>query len=271
MLVLAGLERFSQLTVFVSFGHGYWLLRQHGFYLGVSNYMKYFTLTLLFFLVIGCSRKQEREIPSTDFLIGEWFVDYDNNDFKVKPSWIYITDNSRFWKFTDWNKRYLLDSSLRVYNGLVIKDRKSVYRLDLVDSTRFKLTDSLNNEIVYKRWRENINIKTEISDYLLRDSLKQMINGFWTVDSVGIGEFPYYDNTGIKKNDLINFSDEGQYIRMKGSDTLQTYSYRVFDTSIWFVDGDAITDNNLILLSSDSLIFRDVNLSRYTYYLKKKE
>jgi hypothetical protein len=208
-------------------------------------------------------------------LRGEWLLDSIRGKTLTELNWIYFLDSSKFYKFSDYSKSYLIDSSLAYDSSFVYDGNQKRYKILFVDSIKLVLEDSLHRTFFYKRWRKN-DLNDNVNRFLSRIPYKVKLNGYWEVVSF---ERPgdYYDeatdNRKLDYGNILYFSDNGMVTAFKSQlDTseLFKYSYRIFPDEIYFYEYDMVIGNKLIELTDTTLIFDSRNRFRGSLYKLRK-
>lgn len=226
-------------------------------------------------LLFACNEPATVYRADQKILKGEWLLDSIKGKQLNELNWVYFLDSNRFYKFSDNNKSYLIDSSLIYDSSFVYNGDQKKYRILFVDTMKLILSDSNNRNLFYKRWRKN-NLAENFNRFLSRVPNKLKINGYWEVTSF---ERPdeYYDEAGDKrkldKGNVLYFSDNGMVRAFESSANnteLFKYSYRIFPDEIHFQEYDLVIGNRLIELTDSTLVFDSRNRLRGSLYRLKK-
>jgi hypothetical protein len=131
-------------------------------------------------LFLSCKNDKTKTFDNT--LVGEWALDSISGLFnKWDKDFVYITDSGAFWKFTYWNDKYLIDSSLTIRGNEVYSDKKKNYQIQLLDSFNLTVTDNYGNKFFYsnqdKIWKSDY--KSDLRQFISSHSTHQLLCGWW--------------------------------------------------------------------------------------------
>ena len=234
------------------------------------------SILLLTALLTGCNNLVAPYKANPKLLRGEWLLDSIDGHFnKWQQDWVYFLDSGKFYKFTDWYKTYLIDSSLYYDYSFIYKGNLKLYTILFVDSSNLILKDTSHISFFYKRWRKN-DLNKKVSFFLSRVPSKLKINGYWQVVYVKRPE--EYDDVmdgrdKLNKGNVLHFSDDGMITAFKSfRDTIKLYkyTYKIFDDNVDFQDFDAIMSNKLLEITDSTLILDSRRRFRGSLYKLKK-
>jgi hypothetical protein len=226
-------------------------------------------------VLIACQEKPAIYKADPKILKGEWILDSIKGKALDESNRIYFLDSYKFYKFSEYTKSYLIDSSLTYDSSFVYKGNQKKYAVLFVDSTQLTLHDINKRTLFYKR-RRLTDLNESVNRFLSRVPYKLKINGYWTVVSF-VRPDEYYDEIldkqKLTKGNLLYFSDDGIVKAFKSlADTTELfkYSYWIFPDEIQFNDYDLVIGNKLIELTDATLIFDSRNKFRGALYTLKK-
>ncbi len=203
---------------------------------------------------VGSCTLQNTNIDK-EFLIGhEWMIDtmYGQNDFIQE--WIYFTADDEFYRFSKYNKSYIIDSAC-IWNGNMIwKDGEERFSIEMIDSNYILLK---GEQFIFraKKWRKSDPGFIEM--FIQNNKSKLLLNGEWRLDSIEIGDnaiLPICGNS--RQGAVFNFSEDANlFIRHESSlDSCRSYFYQVYDHELSIQDFDVIYSYPISKITSKQLI-----------------
>lgn len=198
------------------------------------------------------------KIPVTkDFLIHEWMLDsiYGSNEFN--QDWIYFTPEDKFWRCSHYSQSHLIDSSLTFKDNKVFDKGELKYSIFSLDSNNIILVST--DSIIFHCTRWNKFDSEDIDRFIKTNPTKKLLNGNWTLDSSEITptRIPSFCNE-LYPGSKFAFNPNGRLeIYPKDStNKCNSYSYKVWEDEISFIEYDMFMTLGIEKLSNDKLILK---------------
>ncbi len=234
-------------------------------------------ITIIFSLLIfvACKQKEKIGIEFSDEYLSshEWVIDSIYGSHEFIQDWIYFTPKKQFYRFSKYNKSYVIDSALIWKHNRVLKNDSELFKIIALDSQNIELK-TFNKTYHAERWntfdRENIKRFIENNEY------KLLINGKWKLDSteIGKGGLPLSCDQ-IEKGSIFDFKENGR-LEVFEKDSLNycnKFSYSLIKKELSLRKSDMVMGFPIAELNNNklTLISRYIPKKNYTEEMWEKK
>lgn len=210
-------------------------------------------------MIVSCSQKEKNGIKFTDEYLSshEWIIDSINGSDEFIQDWIYFTPEKQFYRFSKYNKSYVIDSALTWKHDRIIKNNSELFKITAIDSENIELKMA---DKTYHAERWNTFDREDIELFISNNKYKLLINGKWKLDSTEIkkGGLPLSCDQ-IEKGSIFDFKENGRLAVFEKDSVnfCNEFSYSLFKEELSLSKFDIvmglpiaeITENKLILIS----------------------
>jgi hypothetical protein len=241
--------------------------------------MKQVLFMMCLLLLTSCLEKQKAPLViNFEFLKGKWRMDSIVGSNKEREDWVYFTDDSKYWRFSLYNKSYLVEGDLRWEKDKIYKSGDLTYLVEAIDSNHILINDGQTKYhcvrfMMYPYYRD-------INNFLNANPFKELINGWWTLDTTSFQPrgFGSYGSELIEGSDF-HFTDDGKleifnnFTSKSNNSINMTYWIHAVPESptIAFVEKNTEMAYNIIMLDSSNLILKSVWLEGTNIHLSRKK
>jgi len=218
-------------------------------------------------LITSCKSIKQSEIRfDDDFLSShEWMIDSIYGSNKFTQDWIYFTPKKRFYRFSKFNKSYVIDSSLVWQRNHILKGDNILYKISKIDSQYIELK---TEKEIFRAKRWNKFDSEDIERFISNNRYKLLINGKWKLDSteIGIGGLPSNCDE-IQAGAIMEFGENGrlQVFKKDSLNFCDRYSYQVYQDGLSLRKSDMIMDFPIIEISNNKLILMSKYIPKSNY------
>ena len=239
----------------------------------VSYFMTKSKLIFICFLVLEISCKQldkghnglVNKFPLTkDYLTkSEWMIDSIYGSKSFIQDWIYFTPDNKFWRCSYYNSSYIIDSSIKFKNDIVLSAGQKKYQVYTIDSSNILLVDSSSTVFHCRRW--NSFSPEKIERFVKGNPKKKLLNGYWLLDTSEISptRVPSFCDS-LYAGTKFYFNPDGTFDIYAKDSTAKcgAYSYKIWENEISFIEYDMVMGFDIIRLTSDSLVIKSTFVPR---------
>jgi len=220
-------------------------------------------ITIIFGLLIcvSCKQKEKSGIEFSDEYLSshEWVIDSIYGSDEFIQDWIYFTPEKQFYRFSKYNKNYVIDSALIWKHNRILKDDSELFKIIALDSENIELRTS---DKTYHAERWNTFDREDINLFIANNEYKLLINGKWKLDSteIGKGGLPLSCDQ-IEKGSIFNFKENGQ-LEVFEKDSVNycnQFHYGLFKNDLSLFKSDVVIRFPIVELDANKLIL----ISRY--------
>ena len=212
-------------------------------------------------IFISCKQTESNGVRlSKEYLSShEWMIDSIYGSKEFIQDWIYFTSEQKFYRFSESNESYVIDSALIWKHDKVFENNSQLFKITALDSLNIELK---TYDKIYHAKKWNIFHREQIERFIINNKFKLKINGKWKLDSIGIKQarMPSYCNE-ITSGAIFDFESNGslKVYQKDSTNYCNKYSYKIREKEISLIEYDMILNFPIINFDKDNLILK----SRY--------